>query len=65
MSVINQPPGDEPTKVDDYHVAAPVGELTRSAANHAVSILNVLLVVVLAFVSFALFWVVARILGIV
>jgi hypothetical protein len=71
MSVTNQPPGPgaAPTanqgKVDDYNVVRHVGEFTRSAATHAASTLNVILVIFIGLVSLALFWVVATMIGLI
>jgi hypothetical protein len=67
MSVTNQPPGPgaDQAKVDDYHVMEHVGEFTRSAAHHAGSVLNVILLVLVGVLSLALFWVVATMIGVI
>ncbi len=49
--------------IDDYHVARDVGQPTRPATHHVLALVNGLLLIVLAAVSFALFWIVATLLG--
>jgi hypothetical protein len=65
MAITTQPSDLEPENLDDYHVAGHVGETTRSAARHALSAVNGLLLIVMAAVSLALFWVVASMLNII
>ena len=66
MSVTNEPPPSrEQTRTNDYQVIHNVGEFTRSAAHHAGSVFNTLLMVVVVLASLALFWVVATMLGII
>jgi hypothetical protein len=64
MSVTNQQPDADPAKVDDYLVTQHAGERTRSAAHHAATTLNFVLLLVVAGLSFALFWVVATLIGV-
>jgi hypothetical protein len=65
MAITTQRSDPEPEKLDDYHVAGHVGEMTRSAAHHTLSAINGLLLIVMAAVSLALFWVVASMLNII
>jgi hypothetical protein len=67
MSVTNQPPSPaaDQGKVDDYHVMEHVGEFTRTAASHAGTALNVVLLVLVGILSLALFWVVATMIGVI
>ncbi len=61
MSLTTEP---EISKVDDYRVTGHVGERTRPVTHHLLSFLNILLLIVLAATSFALFWVVVIMLGV-
>ncbi len=63
MALATQPGGADRDPIDDYHVAGGAGEVTRPATHNVVAVLNALLLIVLAAVSFALFWVVATLLG--
>ena len=65
MAVTIRPGETERDPIDDYQVAQPVGEVARPATYHVVAVLNALLLIVLAAVSFALFWIVATLLGLV
>ncbi len=60
-------PSREPDQVpvNDYHVDRETGQITRPATHRVLAIANGVLLVILAVVSFALFWVVATLLGIV
>ncbi len=51
--------------IDDYRIDREVGGPGRPATHHILAVLNGLLLLILAAVSFALFWVVATLLGIV
>lgn len=51
--------------IDDYHVDRQIGQATRPATHHVLTIVNALLLIILAAVSFALFWIVATMLGLV
>ena len=52
---------DEP--IDDYRVEPVVGQAAQPPAHYVFGALNALLLIVLAAASFALFWVVATLLG--
>jgi len=54
-------PGSEP--IDDYHIQTDPGQLVQPASHHVLGVLNALLLIVLAVLSFALFWVAATLLG--
>ncbi|HEX3862136.1 MAG TPA: hypothetical protein VHY35_10635 [Stellaceae bacterium] len=56
---------DSAMKVDDYQVAGHVGEITRPATHHMLSFVHAVLIILLAAVSFGLFWVVMTIFGVV
>jgi len=58
-------PPDAAATIDDYRVDRQVGAATRPTAHVALSALNVLLLIVIAAISFSLFWVVATLLGVV
>lgn len=60
MSLTTEP---ELSTVDDYRVTGHVGERTRPVTHHVLSFLNILLLIILAATSFALFWVVMVLLG--
>jgi hypothetical protein len=66
MMALTTRPG-EPTaqQVDDYNVQRHVGEATQPASHHVLATVNALLLIILAAVSFALFWIVATLLGLV
>jgi hypothetical protein len=63
MTQTTGPGGDSP--VSDYRIDAGAGQNTRPASHHVLGALNFILVLILAAVSFALFWVVAIMLGVV
>ncbi len=50
--------------IDDYHVDRGVGEATKPVTHHVLTVVNAVLLIVLAALSFALFWIVATLLGI-
>ena len=54
-----------PGPIDDYHVDRETGRVTRPASHHLMGLAKGLLLVIMALSSFALFWVVASLLGIV
>ena len=65
MAITSPPPatGDrEP--IDDYHVQPDPGQLTRPVTHHVLDTFRILLLIILAAVSLALFWVVATLLGV-
>jgi hypothetical protein len=49
--------------IDDYHVDRAIGQSTRPTTHHILAMVNGLLLIILAAVSFALFWIVATLLG--
>ncbi len=57
--------GPIPGPIDDYHVDRETGRVTRPVTHHLLALARGLLLIILATVSFALFWVVATLLGIV
>ncbi len=59
-------PSDDANRepIDDYHIDRAIGQATQPAAHHVLALVNALLLIILAAVSFALFWVVATLLGI-
>ena len=65
MAITN--PSREPNRepIDDYHVDRETGQTTRPTTHHILGVANGLLLILLAAVSFALFWIVATLLGIV
>jgi hypothetical protein len=66
MMALTTPPREPaPEPIDDYHVDRETGQMTRPATYHILAIANGLLLIILAAVSFALFWIVATLLGIV
>ena len=65
MATTSAPPEAEREPIDDYHVQRDPGEMTRPVGHHALSVVNGLLLIFLAVVSFALFWVVATLLGVI
>lgn len=64
MALSLQSRNAEREPIDDYHVDRDAGQITRPASQHVVSVMKGVLLVILAAVSFALFWVVATLLGI-
>lgn len=65
MATTSPPPEAEREPIDDYHVQRDPGELTRPVTHHVLGVINGLLLIFLAVVSFALFWVVATLLGVI
>jgi hypothetical protein len=66
MMALTIPPGEPDREpIDDYHVQPHVGEATRPARHHVIAVINGLLLIILAAVSFALFWIVATLLGLI
>lgn len=49
--------------VDDYQIDRSIGQATRPASRRILAVINALLLIILAAVSFALFCVVAALLG--
>jgi hypothetical protein len=52
-------------RLDDYRIQPDPGQLTRPVTHHVLDTARVLMLIVLAVLSFALFWVAATLLGIV
>lgn len=50
--------------IDDYHIQPDPGQLQRPATHHLLGALNAILLIFIAAVSFALFWVAATMLGV-
>ena len=50
--------------IDDYQVDRELGQATRPVTHHLLGLMNGLLLVILAAVSFALFWIAATFLGV-
>lgn len=65
MALTSRPGEPDQQPIDDYHVDRGVGETARLAAHHLVAVVNALLLIILAAVSFALFWIVATLLQLV
>ena len=65
MANTTQPPPAEREPIDDYRVQPDPGQLTQPVTHHVLGVLNGLMLIVLAVVSFALFWVTATLLGII
>lgn len=63
MTIPPPPAGRAP--IDDYHVERDPGQQTRPVTHHLLAWLKGFLLIVLAALSFALFWVVATLLGVV
>ena len=51
--------------IDDYQVETGIGPEPRSASHHVLAVLNAFLLIILAALSLALFWVVATMLGLI
>lgn len=66
MTITNPPPPESSDRepIDDYRIQPDPGQLTQPVTHHALGVLNVILLIILAVVSFALFWVVATLLGV-
>jgi hypothetical protein len=65
MATTNPSREPDPEPINDYHVDREIGQTTRPATYHILAVANGLLLIILAAVSFALFWIVATLLGIV
>jgi hypothetical protein len=66
MTISSPPPETSDREpIDDYHIQPDPGRLTQPVHHHVLGALNVILLIILATVSFALFWVVATLLRIV
>jgi hypothetical protein len=65
MALTIRPGEPDREPIDDYHVQPHVGEFTRPATHHVLAVINGLLLIILAAVSFALFWIVATLLGLI
>ncbi|MGE5268637.1 MAG: hypothetical protein ACM3JG_03070 [Thiohalocapsa sp.] len=50
--------------ISDYRIQPDPGQLQRPAAHHALGALRIILLLFIAAVSFALFWVAATLLGV-
>jgi hypothetical protein len=65
MTLTTGPGEADKPPIDDYHVDREIGRATRPVSHHALSLIQALLLLVMAAVSLALFWVVAALLGVV
>ena len=67
MAITDPPPPRTTDRepIDDYHVQGDPGQLTQPVTHHILGVVNGLMLIVLAVVSFALFWVVATLLGVI
>ena len=65
MALTTPPPDAEREPIDDYHVQGDPGQLTQPVTHHVLGALNGIVLIFIAVVSFALFWVVATLLGII
>ena len=66
MAITEPPPRTRDREpIDDYHVQGDPGQLTQPVTHHILGVVNGLLLIILAVVSFALFWVVATLLGVI
>lgn len=65
MALTTQPGAPGPEPIDDYHVERGVDEAARPISHHAVSVVNFVLLIVLAALSLALAWVVGTLLGVI
>ena len=65
MASTRRPGETDREPIDDYHIDRGAGQTQRPATHHILALLNGLLLIVLAAVSLALFWVVATMLGVV
>ena len=65
MPITTPPPEADREPIDDYHVQPDPGQLTQPVTHHVLSAMNGLLLILIAVVSFALFWVVATLLGVI
>lgn len=64
MMAQTTPPGAaDPEPIDHYHVDPGAGQVTRPVSHHVLGAINFLLLILMAATSFALFWVVATMLG--
>ncbi len=65
MTITSPPPEtSDRAPIDDYRVQPDPGQLTRPVTHHVLGAMRGLLLIILAALSFALFWVVATLLGI-
>lgn len=63
MTITSPPPQTSDREpIDDYHIQADPGQLTRPVTHHVLDMLKILFLIILAAVSLALFWVVATLL---
>jgi hypothetical protein len=66
MALSNPPPAAaEGEPIDDYHVQPDPGQLVRPVTHHVLGAINGILLIILAVISFGLFWVVATLLEII
>jgi len=65
MALTIRPGEPDREPIDDYHVQPHVGEFTQPTTHHVLAVINGLLLIILAAVSFALFWIVATLLGLI
>jgi hypothetical protein len=65
MALTTRPGETDREPIDDYRVEPHAGELTQPVSHHILAAVNAVLLIILAAVSFALFWIVATLLGVV
>ena len=58
-------PEPDPESVGDYKIDRDIGRTRRPAIDHILALANALLLLIITAVSFALFWIVATLLGII
>ena len=65
MTITSPPsPARDRDPIDDYRIQPDPGQLTRPVTHHVLDTVRVVMLLILAAVSLALFWVVATLLGI-
>jgi hypothetical protein len=65
MAQTTRPDEPQSQPIDDYQVARDIGAATRPVTHHARNVATAVLLIIVAAVSFALFWVVGTLLGVV
>jgi len=65
MAITTPPQAADREPIDDYRIQPDPGQLIQPVTHHVLGVVNGLLLIVVAIVSFALFWLVATLLGII
>ncbi len=62
---LSETPTTRPEPIDDYQVQPDPGQRTQPVTHHVLGVMNGLVLIILAVISFAVFWVVATLLGVI